>query len=148
MSLNENCRSENILEVCNLRKSFPLKKTITGKVTQELVAVDDISFTLKVGETLGIVGESGCGKTTLGRTILKLHESNGGRIIFDGKDITDYSARKMREIRKDMQIIWKEQTSPTFFLLPPVSSTQSHPFSSQIRIAHTKKQPYLCKRKK
>ena len=57
---------EAILEVRNLRKSFPLKKTFTGKVTQELIAVDDVSFKLKAGETLGIVGESGCGKTTMG----------------------------------------------------------------------------------
>jgi energy-coupling factor transporter ATP-binding protein EcfA2 len=89
VSNNENKANENILEVRNLRKCFPLKKTMTGKVTQELVAVDDVSFTLKAGETLGIVGESGCGKTTLGRTILKLHKSSGGKIIFDGVDITD-----------------------------------------------------------
>ena len=75
---------ECILEVRHLRKCFPLKKTITGKVTKELVAVDDVSFKLKAGETLGIVGESGCGKTTTGRAILKLHQPSGGRIIFDG----------------------------------------------------------------
>ena len=73
---------EALLEVRHLRKAFPLKKTITGKVTSELVAVDDISFILKPGETLGIVGESGCGKTTLGRAILKLHEPTSGKIIF------------------------------------------------------------------
>ena len=74
---------EVILEVRNLRKSFPIKKTFTGKVTQELIAVDDVSFSLKAGETLGIVGESGCGKTTLGRAILKLHQPTGGRIFFE-----------------------------------------------------------------
>ena len=105
---NENQKSENILEVRNLRKCFPLKKTMTGKVTQELVAVDDVSFTLKAGETLGIVGESGCGKTTLGRTILKLHKSSGGKIIFDGVDITDLKPKQMREIRKQMQIIFQD----------------------------------------
>ena len=107
----EDCRKpfdpEAILEVRHLRKCFPLKKTLTGKVTQELVAVDDISFKLKAGETLGIVGESGCGKTTMGRTILKLHPSNGGQIIFDGKDITNYKSSQMREIRKQMQIIFQ-----------------------------------------
>ena len=115
---NENKTSENILEVRNLRKCFPLKKTMTGKVTQELVAVDDVSFTLKAGETLGIVGESGCGKTTLGRTILKLHKSSGGKIIFDGVDITDLKPKQMREIRKQMQIIFQDPYSS----LPPRST--------------------------
>ena len=92
--------SDNLLEVHNLRKCFPLKKTITGKVTRELIAVDDVSFSLKAGETLGIVGESGCGKTTLGRAILKLHQPTSGRIFFEGQDITDYTSSQMREIRK------------------------------------------------
>ena len=111
----ENFDPEVILEVKNLRKSFPLKKTLTGKVTQELIAVDDVSFQLKAGETLGIVGESGCGKTTLGRAILKLHQPTGGRIIFEGKDITDYNSKQMREIRKKMQIIFQDPYSS----LPP-----------------------------
>ena len=104
-----------ILEVRHLRKCFPLKKTITGKVTKELVAVDDVSFKLKSGETLGIVGESGCGKTTTGRAILKLHEPTGGQIIFNGQDITNYSSKEMREIRKEMQIIFQDPYSS----LPP-----------------------------
>lgn len=107
-----------ILEVRNLRKCFPIKKTLTGKVTQELIAVDDVSFKLMPGETLGIVGESGCGKTTLGRTILKLHESNGGQIIFEGKDITNLKSSEMREIRKKMQIIFQDPYSS----LPPRST--------------------------
>lgn len=107
-----------LLEVRHLRKSFPIKKSMTGKVLQELVAVDDVSFVLKKGETLGIVGESGCGKTTMGRTILKLHPSNGGQIIFDGKDITNYKSSKMREIRRQMQIIFQDPYSS----LPPRST--------------------------
>ena len=107
-----------LLEVRHLRKAFPLKKSLTGKVLSELVAVDDISFTLKKGETLGIVGESGCGKTTMGRTILKLHPSNGGQIIFDGKDITNYKPSQMRQIRRDMQIIFQDPYSS----LPPRST--------------------------
>ncbi|MBQ3081045.1 MAG: dipeptide ABC transporter ATP-binding protein [Clostridia bacterium] len=110
--------SEYILEVENLRKCFPLKKTITGKVTSELVAVDGVSFKLKAGETLGIVGESGCGKTTMGRTILKLHQPNGGRIVFDGKDITDLKPSQMRELRRQMQIIFQDPYSS----LPPRST--------------------------
>ena len=107
-----------LLEVRHLRKSFPIKKSMTGKVLQELVAVDDVSFVLKKGETLGIVGESGCGKTTMGRTILKLHPSNGGQIIFDGKDITNYKSRQMRDIRREMQIIFQDPYSS----LPPRST--------------------------
>ena len=109
---------EALLEVRHLQKSFPIKKSLTGKVLQSLVAVDDVSFTLKAGETLGIVGESGCGKTTLGRTILKLHQSNGGQIIFDGKDITDYKTAQMRDIRTKMQIIFQDPYSS----LPPRST--------------------------
>ena len=106
---------ECILEVRHLRKCFPLQKTITGKVTRELVAVDDVSFKLKAGETLGIVGESGCGKTTAGRAILKLHQPSGGQIIFNGEDITNYTPKQMRELRKQMQIIFQDPYSS----LPP-----------------------------
>ncbi len=109
---------EAILEVRHLRKCFPLKKTLLGKVTQELVAVDDVSFKLKPGETLGIVGESGCGKTTMGRTVLKLQKPNGGQIIFNGEDITDYNSAQMREFRKQMQIIFQDPYSS----LPPRST--------------------------
>ena len=107
-----------VLEVRHLRKTFPLKKTITGKVTKELVAVDDVSFKLKAGETLGIVGESGCGKTTTGRAILKLHQPTGGQIIFDGQDITEFDSKRMRDLRKKMQIIFQDPYSS----LPPRST--------------------------
>ena len=109
---------ECILEVRHLRKCFPMKKTITGKVVKELVAVDDVSFELKAGETLGIVGESGCGKTTTGRAILKLHQPDGGQVIFNGQDITQLSSRQMRAIRKEMQIIFQDPYSS----LPPRST--------------------------
>ena len=115
--LNQNEKMP-ILEVKNLRKTFPIKKSITGKVLQELVAVDNASFTLNAGETLGIVGESGCGKTTMGRTILKLHPSNGGQIIFNGEDITNYNTKQMRPIRTKMQIIFQDPYSS----LPPRST--------------------------
>ncbi len=104
-----------LLEVRNLQKRFPIKKSFTGKVLQELVAVDNVSFTLNAGETIGIVGESGCGKTTLGRTILKLHEPSGGEIIFNGENITSYTNKQMRPLRRDMQIIFQDPYSS----LPP-----------------------------
>ena len=106
---------EALLEVRHLRKCFPVQKNLMGKVQKELVAVDDVSFILKPGETLGIVGESGCGKTTMGRTVLKLHQPSGGQIIFNGEDITDYNGARMRHLRTDMQIIFQDPYSS----LPP-----------------------------
>ncbi len=120
---------EALLEVRHLCKSFPIKKSLMGKTLQSLVAVDDISFTLKPGETLGIVGESGCGKTTMGRTVLKLYEPNGGQIIFDGKDITDYKNSQMRSIRTKMQIIFQDPYSS----LPP-RSTVGDILSEPVRV--------------
>lgn len=122
---------EAILEVRHLRKAFPLKKTLTGKVTQELIAVDDVSFKLMPGETLGIVGESGCGKTTMGRAILKLHQPSGGQIIFNGEDITAYKSPQMREIRKQMQIIFQDPYSS----LPP-RSTVGGILSEPVEVHH------------
>ena len=126
---NEPFNEEALLEVRHLRKSFPIKKSLLGKVQQELVAVDDVSFILKPGETLGIVGESGCGKTTMGRTILKLHPSNGGQIIFKGQDITDLKTKDMRSIRTQMQIIFQDPYSS----LPP-RSTVGDILSEPVRV--------------
>ncbi len=120
---------EVLLEVRNLCKSFPLKKTLMGKVTHSLIAVDNVSFKLKAGETLGIVGESGCGKTTMGRTILKLYEPTGGQVIFDGQNITNYKSAQMRPIRTDMQIIFQDPYSS----LPP-RSTVGEILSEPVRV--------------
>lgn len=95
---------ENILEVRNLKKYFDVSK---GK----LHAVDDVSFSVKAGETLGIVGESGCGKSTLGRAVLRLHEPDAGKIIFDGMNITRFSRNEMRKMRSQMQIIFQDPFS-------------------------------------
>jgi len=96
--------AKTLLEVQNLTKYFA---TPSG----QLHAVDGVNFTLEEGKTLGIVGESGCGKSTTGRVILKLIEPSGGKIIFDGEDITKYSRRKMRPLRTRMQMIFQDPFS-------------------------------------
>ena len=100
-----------ILEVKNLQTWFPAKKNFFGKTTDWVKAVNDVSFKVYPGETLGLVGESGCGKTTLGRTILRLVEPKSGEIIFDGKNIMDLPRKEMRNLRKDMQIIFQDPYS-------------------------------------
>lgn len=110
---NEN--DDVILEVKDLKKYFVLDRTLLGKPTATLKAVDNVSFTLKRGTTIGVVGESGCGKTTLGRTILKLYDSDGGNIVYKGEDITVLSKKQMRKYRTSMQLIFQDPYSS----LPP-----------------------------
>ena len=98
---------EVILEVKDLCKYFPVSKGLF-KGKSFVKAVDKVSFTINKGETLGIVGESGCGKTTMGRTILKLYEPTSGQVIFNGKDITKNSIKEMVPLRKEMQMIFQD----------------------------------------
>ncbi len=93
--------SQPLLEVKNLYKYF---KTKSGM----LHAVEDLSFEIEAGKTLGIVGESGCGKSTMGRCLLRLHEPDSGQILFDGKDILTVNKQQMRALRKDMQMIFQD----------------------------------------
>lgn len=96
-----------LLKVENLKKYFPIRGLL-GRVTGWVRAVDGVSFNIDERETLGVVGESGCGKTTLGRTVLRLIEPTEGTIIFDGKDITKLNKRRLRNLRKDMQIVFQD----------------------------------------
>ena len=95
---------KELLRVEHLKKYFPTSRGM-------LLAVDDITFSLKAGETLGVVGESGCGKSTLGRAILRLHEPTAGKVIFEGEDILTYDKKKMKQKRSDMQIIFQDPYS-------------------------------------
>jgi peptide/nickel transport system ATP-binding protein len=102
---------EPVLRVENLQVWFPSKRNIMGKTTEYVKAVDDISFDVHPGETLGLVGESGCGKTTTGRAILKLIEPTAGKIIYHGEDLMKKNADEMKPLRKDMQIIFQDPYS-------------------------------------
>ncbi|MCF8424542.1 MAG: ABC transporter ATP-binding protein [Bacteroidia bacterium] len=100
-----------ILEIQNIKTYFPKNKTFFGKTIDYIKAVDDVSFDVYEGETLGLVGESGCGKTTLGRTILRLNEPTSGKIFFEQKDLLQVKSEDMRQMRKDMQIIFQDPYS-------------------------------------
>lgn len=102
---------EPILKVKNLKTYFPIKKGMFSKISDYVKAVDDVTFEIYPGETLGLVGESGCGKTTLGRTILRLIEPTEGQVFYDDKEITALNNSEMRAMRKDMQIIFQDPYS-------------------------------------
>lgn len=102
---------KKILEVKNLKKYFPIKKGKYKEGQPTVKAVDDITFDLYEGETLGLVGESGCGKSTLGRTILRLYEPTGGKVMFREEDISKKNKKEMRKLREEMQIIFQDPYS-------------------------------------
>jgi len=97
-----------LLEVRGLKKYFPVKKGLFSRVIGHVRAVDDISFTVGRQETLGLVGESGCGKTTAGRTILRLLEPTAGQVLFEGQRVFDLNRKALRRVRRNMQIIFQD----------------------------------------
>ncbi len=101
----------NLLEVNNLQKYFPIRSGLLGRVQNRTKAVDRISFSIQPGETLGLVGESGCGKTTVGRSILRLIEPSGGSVKFNALELVGLSRRELRAVRPKMQIIFQDPYS-------------------------------------
>jgi oligopeptide/dipeptide ABC transporter ATP-binding protein len=103
---------KTILQVESLKKYFPIKRGLLKRNVGAIKAVDDVSFSIPEGQVFGLVGESGCGKSTVGRTILRLYEPTEGKIFFGGRDITTADKRSIKKIRKEMQIIFQDpQTS-------------------------------------
>jgi oligopeptide/dipeptide ABC transporter ATP-binding protein len=101
-------KGETLVEVNNLVKYFPVRAGLLQRVVNQVKAVDDVSFFVKKGETLGLVGESGCGKTTVGRTMLRLIEPTAGAVKFQGQDVFSMKPREMKIARRDMQIIFQD----------------------------------------
>jgi len=98
-----------LLEVRNLVKEFPVRSPgVVRRVVGKVQAVSDVSFDLAAGETLGLVGESGCGKSTTGRSVLQLLQATSGSVTFDGRELTDLSVREMRPLRREMQIVFQD----------------------------------------
>lgn len=100
--------NHHLLEVKNLKMHFPVRDGILRRQVGVVHAVDDISFSVKTGETVGLVGESGCGKTTVGRTIMRLYKPTAGEVILDGKNLMHIKKKQMRNLRKTMQMIFQD----------------------------------------
>ncbi|MDP4857685.1 MAG: dipeptide ABC transporter ATP-binding protein [Desulfobacterales bacterium] len=107
----ENSQNEYLVEARNLVKYYPIRGGVFLKEVAAVKAVDDVSLTIRSGETMGLVGESGCGKTTFGRAILRLEEPTAGEVIFKGRNLLACDAKEMRALRKQMQIIFQDPFS-------------------------------------
>ncbi len=108
MTTKDKSNNEILIEVRNLKKYFTVNHGFFARTEKHVKAVDDVSFFIRKGETLGLVGESGCGKSTTGRTIIKLYEPTGGEIIYDGVDISKMSEHELKPYRKRMQMIFQD----------------------------------------
>ncbi len=119
MSEVKNVSTDNIVEVKDLKMYFPVRRGLFKRKVADVKALDGVSFSIKAGETLGLVGESGCGKTTVGRCITRLYKPTEGSIVFDGKDISKSSDRDMRSVRRRLSMVFQD---PYSSLNPRMSS--------------------------
>jgi oligopeptide/dipeptide ABC transporter ATP-binding protein len=108
LPININTEKKDLIQVKNLVTYFPVRSGLLQRTVAWVQAVDDVSFTIRTGETLGLVGESGCGKTTVGRSIIRLVEPTSGSVLFDGKDVMVLHGKELKNLRRDMQIIFQD----------------------------------------
>ncbi len=113
-----NANIENVLEVKDLKKYYPIRAGMFGRVVGQVRAVDGVSFTIKRGTTMGLVGESGCGKTTVGKTVLRLHDITGGEVNFEGRNIRTLPKHELRLLRPKFQMIFQDPYSSLSPRLP------------------------------
>ena len=104
-------QNNNILNIQDLKMYFPVTRGLLRRKVADIKAVDGVTFNLKRGETMGLVGESGCGKTTVGRCVLRLYKPTSGQIIFENEDISTYPNKKLRIIRKNIALIFQDPYS-------------------------------------
>ena len=108
MSIPVNLATKELLVVDNLKTYFPIRAGVLQRVVAHVKAVDGVSFAIREGETFGLVGESGCGKTTVGRTILRLQKASAGSVTFDGEDVFAKRGGELKALRRNMQIIYQD----------------------------------------
>ena len=108
LPINTSSEKKDLIQIKNLVTYFPVRSGLLQRTVAWVQAVDDVSFNIREGETLGLVGESGCGKTTVGRSILRLVEPTSGSVIFDGKDVLALRRKELKDVRRDMQIIFQD----------------------------------------
>ncbi|HXF62853.1 MAG TPA: ATP-binding cassette domain-containing protein, partial [Caldilineaceae bacterium] len=111
MAIPVDLSAKDLLVVQNLKTYFPIRAGVFQRVVAWVKAVDGVSFTIREGETFGLVGESGCGKTTVARTILRLQPASGGSVFFDGEDVFTKHGRDLKALRRNMQIIFQDPYS-------------------------------------